>query len=153
MGNDAPLACLSTQPRLIYDYFRQLFAQVTNPPIDPIREEIVMSLECYVGPEGNILEINEQQAHRLSLPSPILSFDELNAIKHINHVNHDWKVATIDITFPKQEGIPGYLLALERICSEVSSAIQQGFKIVVLSDSAVNAERVAISSLIAVGGV
>ncbi|CAJ0831468.1 16438_t:CDS:2 [Entrophospora sp. SA101] len=153
MGNDAPLACLSTQPRLIYDYFRQLFAQVTNPPIDPIREEIVMSLECYIGPEGNILEMNEQQAHRLSLPSPILSIDELNAIKHINLVKHDWRVITIDITFPKQEGIPGYLLALERICAEVSLAIQQGFKVVVLSDIATNAERVAISSLIAIGGV
>ena len=78
MRNDA---CLSTQPRLIYDHFRQLFAQVTNPPIDPIREKIVMSLECYIGPEGNILEINEQQANRLALPSPILSIDELNAIK------------------------------------------------------------------------
>ncbi|CAG8576841.1 6605_t:CDS:2, partial [Dentiscutata heterogama] len=153
MGNDAPLACLSDQPRLIYDYFRQLFAQVTNPPIDPIREEIVMSLECYVGPEGNILEIDEQQTCRLSLPTPILSIDELNAIKCIERVQPDWTVATIDITFPKQEGIPGYLLALERICSEVSQAITEGYKVVILSDTAVNAERVAISSLIAVGGV
>ncbi|CAG8505587.1 4843_t:CDS:2, partial [Cetraspora pellucida] len=153
MGNDAPLACLSDQPRLIYDYFRQLFAQVTNPPIDPIREEIVMSLECYVGPEGNILEINEHQTRRLALSSPILSIDELNAIKRMDRVQPDWAVTTIDITFPKQEGIPGYLLALERVCSEVSQAITGGFKVVVLSDAAVNAERVAISSLIAVGGV
>ncbi|KAF0453232.1 glutamate synthase [Gigaspora margarita] len=153
MGNDAPLACLSDQPRLIYDYFRQLFAQVTNPPIDPIREEIVMSLECYVGPEGNILEIDEQQTCRLSLPTPILSIDELNAIKCMERIQPEWTVATIDITFPKQEGIPGYLLALERVCSEVSQAITEGFKVVILSDAAVNAERVAISSLIAVGGV
>ncbi|CAG8799160.1 26188_t:CDS:2, partial [Gigaspora rosea] len=153
MGNDAPLACLSDQPRLIYDYFRQLFAQVTNPPIDPIREEIVMSLECYVGPEGNILEIDEQQTCRLSLPTPILSIDELNAIKCMERVQPDWTVATIDITFPKQEGIPGYLLALERVCSEVSQAITEGYKVVILSDAAVNAERVAISSLIAAGGV
>ncbi|CAG8470800.1 12777_t:CDS:2 [Funneliformis mosseae] len=153
MGNDAPLACLSSQPRLIYDYFRQLFAQVTNPPIDPIREEIVMSLECYIGPEGNILEINELQANRLALPSPILSIDELNAIKRMERIQSDWSVCTIDITFPKQEGVSGYLLALERICAEVSQAIQEGFKIVVLSDTGINAERVAISSLIAVGGV
>ncbi|RHZ49162.1 hypothetical protein Glove_529g38 [Diversispora epigaea] len=153
MGNDSSLACLSSQPRLIYDYFRQLFAQVTNPPIDPIREEIVMSLECYVGPEGNILEINEQQTHRLALPSPVLTIEELNAIKRMDRVIPDWNVATIDITFPKQEGVPGYLLALERICAEVSMAIQEGLKVVVLSDTAVSAERVAISSLIAVGGV
>ncbi|CAG8748842.1 12279_t:CDS:2, partial [Racocetra fulgida] len=153
MGNDSPLACLSDQPRLIYDYFRQLFAQVTNPPIDPIREEIVMSLECYVGPEGNILEINEHQTCRLALSSPVLSIDQLNAIKRMDRVQPDWTVTTIDITFPKQEGIPGYLLALERVCSEVSQAITEGFKVVILSDAAVNAERVAISSLIAVGGV
>ncbi|CAG8592547.1 16132_t:CDS:2, partial [Acaulospora morrowiae] len=153
MGNDSPLACLSAQPRLIYDYFRQLFAQVTNPPIDPIREEIVMSLECYVGPEGNILEINEQQTNKFALPSPVLSIEELNAIKRIERVLPDWSVTTIDITFPKQEGVNGYLLALERVCAEVSQAIQEGFKIVILSDAAVNAERVAISSLIAVGGV
>ncbi|KAG9302670.1 hypothetical protein G9A89_007374 [Geosiphon pyriformis] len=153
MGNDAPLACLSSQPRLIYDYFRQLFAQVTNPPIDPIREEIVMSLECYVGPEGNILEVNEYQTRKLLLRSPILSIDELNAIKRAERVQPDWSVATIDITFPKQEGVNGYLLALERVCAEVSQAIQEGFKVVILSDAATNAGRVAISSLIAVGGV
>ena len=72
MGNDAPLACLAQQPRLLYEYFRQLFAQVTNPPIDPIREAIVMSLECYVGPQGNLLEMDSIQCHRLLLPSPIL---------------------------------------------------------------------------------
>ena len=72
MGNDAPLACLAKQPRLLYEYFRQLFAQVTNPPIDPIREAVVMSLECYVGPQGNLLEMDESQCHRLLFPSPIL---------------------------------------------------------------------------------
>ncbi len=72
MGNDA---AVSTQPRLIYDYFRQLFAQVTKPPIDPIRESIVMSLECYVGPEGNLLEMNPQQCHRILFPSPILTLE------------------------------------------------------------------------------
>jgi glutamate synthase (NADH) len=153
MGNDAPLACLASQPRLIYDYFRQLFAQVTNPPIDPIREEIVMSLECYVGPEGNLLEIDELQAYRLALPSPVLTIEELNAIKRIDRVYPDWAVATIDITFPREEGSAGYLLALERVCAEVSQAIKDGFKIVVLSDAATDAKHIPISSLIAVGGV
>ncbi|CAG8497102.1 530_t:CDS:2 [Paraglomus occultum] len=153
MGNDAPLACLASQPRLIYDYFRQLFAQVTNPPIDPIREEIVMSLECYVGPEGNLLEIDELQTYRLALPSPVLTIEELNAIKRMDRVYPDWAVATIDITFPREEGPSGYLLALERVCAEVSHAIQDGFKIVVLSDAATDAKHVPISSLIAVGGV
>ncbi|CAO3641354.1 unnamed protein product [Cunninghamella blakesleeana] len=153
MGNDTALACLAEQPRLIYEYFRELFAQVTNPPIDPIREEIVMSLECYVGPEGNILEIDEKQAHKITLPSPILSMEELAAVKGMSSVYSDWKVATIDITFNKADGAQGYVEALERICSEVSQSIEQGYKVVVLSDRAVNADRVAISSLIACGGV
>jgi glutamate synthase (NADPH/NADH) len=75
MGTDTPLACLSNSPRLIYEYFRQLFAQVTNPPIDPIREEIVMSLGSYIGPEGNLLEMSPQQCRRLYLPSPILNLE------------------------------------------------------------------------------
>ena len=80
MGNDIPLACLC---RLIYDYFRQLFAQVTNPPIDPIREDIVMSLESYVGPEGNLLEMKAEQCHRILLPSPLLTIPEMNAMKNL----------------------------------------------------------------------
>ncbi|KAG0168991.1 glutamate synthase [NADH] [Apophysomyces sp. BC1034] len=153
MGNDTALACLAEQPRLIYEYFRELFAQVTNPPIDPIREEIVMSLECYVGPEGNILEIDEKQCHKLTLPSPILSMEELAAVKSMERFYPSWKVATIDITFAKAEGVQGYLDALERTCRHASEAIDQGFKAIVLSDRAVSADRVAISSLIAVGGV
>ncbi|KAI8331792.1 hypothetical protein EDC96DRAFT_31290 [Choanephora cucurbitarum] len=153
MGNDTALACLAEQPRLIYEYFRELFAQVTNPPIDPIREEIVMSLECYVGPEGNILEVDESQCQRLALPSPILSMEELSSIKNMNQFYPDWKVATIDITFPKADGVQGYVSTLERICNEVSQAIKDHYKVIVLSDRAVNADRVAISSLIAAGGV
>ncbi|KAI8355177.1 hypothetical protein BD560DRAFT_449573 [Blakeslea trispora] len=153
MGNDTVLACLSEQPRLLYDYFRQLFAQVTNPPIDPIREEIVMSLECYVGPEGNILEIDEGQCHRLTLPSPILFMEELEAVKQMSYVFPEWKVATVDITFERTAGIQGYLDALERICEEVSKTIDDGYKIVVLSDRAVSSTRVPISTLIATGGV
>lgn len=153
MGNDAPLACLATEPQLIFDYFRQLFAQVTNPPIDPIREEIVMSLECYVGPEGNILEMDQSQCHKLRLPTPVVSLTEMEAIKNLERTRPDWKTRVIDITFSKSEGSSGYLMCLERVCSEVSDAIHDGVKIVILSDRETNAERVAISSLIATGGV
>ena len=153
MGNDAPLACLSSEPQIVFDYFRQLFAQVTNPPIDPIREEIVMSLECYVGPEGNLLEMNESQCHKLKLPTPVLTLSEMEAIKNFAITRADWKTRVIDITFPKSEGPAGYVPCLERVCAEVVSAIQDGVKIVVLSDRGTSADRVAISSLIATGGV
>jgi glutamate synthase (NADPH/NADH) len=153
MGNDTVLACLSLQPRLVPEYFRQLFAQVTNPPIDPIREEIVMSLECYVGPEGNILEMNESQCHRLILKSPILTMKELAAIKRMDIIYRSWGVATIDITFLREEGIQGYLNALERICDEATNAINNGFKVIILSDKSVGPQKVAISGLIATGGV
>ncbi|MCB9637126.1 MAG: glutamate synthase subunit alpha, partial [Sandaracinus sp.] len=99
MGNDAALAVLSDQPRLVYDYFKQLFAQVTNPPIDPIREEVIMSLECYCGPEGNLLETSEKHCHRLRLPQPILTNEEMAAIKHMDH--RGWRAKTIDITWPR----------------------------------------------------
>ena len=85
MGNDSALACLSDKPRMLYDYFKQLFAQVTNPAIDSIREEVIMSLECYIGPERNLLETTEEHAHRLRLPHPILSNEQLAALKHMNH--------------------------------------------------------------------
>ena len=83
MGNDSALACLSDKPRMIYDYFKQLFAQVTNPPIDSIREEVIMSLECYIGPESNLLETTPEHVHRLELHHPIISNDELATIKNI----------------------------------------------------------------------
>ncbi|MFW6336277.1 MAG: glutamate synthase central domain-containing protein, partial [Phycisphaeraceae bacterium] len=101
MGNDAPLAVLSDKPRMIYDYFKQLFAQVTNPPIDPIREEIIMSLETYIGPEGNLLETVENQAHRLHIPQPVLSVEQMASIKAMNH--RGWKSKTIDITYEKPQ--------------------------------------------------
>ncbi|KIY43623.1 NADPH-dependent glutamate synthase [Fistulina hepatica ATCC 64428] len=153
MGNDAPLAVVATQPRVIYDYFRQLFAQVTNPPIDPIRELIVMSLEAYVGPEGNLLEIRPEQCHRILLPSPVLSVQEMNAMKNLGTAYAMWPSRTIDITFPKSEGLPGYRLALERVCSEATQAIDDGVKVVILTDRATNEDRVPLSALIACGGV
>ena len=89
MGNDAALECLSDQPRMLYDYFKQLFAQVTNPAIDSIREEIIMSLECYIGPEGNLLETSEAQCHRLAVEHPILTNGELASIRDLDY--RGWK--------------------------------------------------------------
>ena len=153
MGTDTPLACLSPNPRPIYDYFRQLFAQVTNPPIDPIREEIVMSLSCYVGPEGNLLGMHPSQCHRLHLPSPILDLNDLQAIRSMAAYKTTWKVATVDITFPKMEGVPGYVRALDRICDEVSVMIDHGYKVAILSDRATGSDRVPLSALLALGSV
>ncbi|KAF8350828.1 NADPH-dependent glutamate synthase [Amanita rubescens] len=153
MGNDAPLAAMAVQPRVIYDYFRQLFAQVTNPPIDPIRESIVMSLEAYVGPEGNLLEMKPEQCHRILLPSPLLSIEEMNAMKNLKAAYSTWPSRTIDITFPKEEGLPGYKLALERVCSEATQAIDDGIKVIILSDRAIGPQRVPLSALVVCGGV
>jgi len=153
MGNDAPLACLAQQPRLLFEYFRQLFAQVTNPPIDPIREAIVMSLECYIGPQGNLLEMEESQCGRLLLPSPILEIETFNALKNIARYQKDWTVKTIDITFDKWSGVEGYKQALDSICDAATEAIEAGDKIIILSDRATSADRVPVSSLLATGMV
>lgn len=153
MGNDAPLACLAQQPRLLYEYFRQLFAQVTNPPIDPIREAVVMSLGSYVGPQGNLLEINKEQCHRLYLPSPMLSVEEFNALNQVSTLHSDWSVATIDITFEKKEGLAGYFDALDRICEAAGEAIENGDKVIILSDRKTSSERIAVSALLATGMV
>ncbi|KAG8767917.1 glutamate synthase [NADH] [Ceratobasidium sp. 428] len=153
MGNDAPLACMATQARPIYDYFRQLFAQVTNPPIDPIRESIVMSLEAYVGPEGNLLEMKPEQCHRIVLKSPVLGIEEMNALKNLSAAYPKWSSRTIDITFPKSQGLPGYHAALDRVCNEATGAIEDGQKVIILSDRAVGKDRVPLSALIACGAV
>ncbi len=151
MGNDSALACLSDKPRMVYDYFKQLFAQVTNPPIDSIREEIIMSIDTYIGPELNLLETTEEHAHRLHVPHPILSNEQLASLKHINY--RGWVSKTIDITWPKDEGAAGMVPALDRICKEVEDAIDKNFSLVVLSDRKVGPERVAVSALLACGAV
>ncbi|KAI1127310.1 glutamate synthase [Nemania abortiva] len=153
MGNDAPLACLAQSPRLLYEYFRQLFAQVTNPPIDPIRESIVMSLECYVGPQGNLLEMDASQCARLFLPSPILSIPEFNSLTNISKVYPEWTVKTIDLTFPKAEGVAGYMKHLDFICQEATAAIEARDRIIILSDRKTSTDRVAVSTLLASGMV
>jgi glutamate synthase (NADPH) large chain len=151
MGNDSALACLSDKPRMLYDYFKQLFAQVTNPAIDSIREEVIMSLECYIGPESNLLETTEDHACRLRIPHPILSNEQLAALKHIDHCG--WRAKTIDITWPRNEGRQGLVAALDRVCAEAESAIDDGFSIVILSDRAMGRDRVPLSSLLATGAV
>ncbi|MEZ6048793.1 MAG: glutamate synthase large subunit [Planctomycetaceae bacterium] len=151
MGNDTALACLSDQPRMLYDYFKQLFAQVTNPPIDSIREEVIMSLECYIGPEGNLLDSKEEDAHRLLIPHPILTNEELSALRTLDH--RGWKTKTIDITYPLSEGKAGIHSALQRICEESEEAIDSGYSLIILSDRKVSAERIALSTLLASGTV
>ena len=151
MGNDAALACLSDHPRMLYDYFKQLFAQVTNPAIDSIREEVIMSLECFIGPEGNLLETTPEQANRLALPHPILTDEELAPLRELNH--RGWTSQVIDITFPKSEGTQGLETALDRICREASAAIQANHSLIVLSDREAGPDRVPISALLACGAV
>ena len=151
MGNDSALACLSDQPRMIYDYFKQLFAQVTNPPIDSIREEIIMSLECYVGPEGNLLDPGENHAHRLRMRHPILTNEDLDVLRDIDH--RGWKSTVIDITFERSSENGALVSALDRICAEAEAAIDSGDSLIILSDRATSAERVPVSALLACGAV
>jgi glutamate synthase (NADPH/NADH) large chain len=151
MGNDAPLAVLSDHPRLIYDYFKQLFAQVTNPPIDSIREEVIMSLGSYIGPEGNVLVHSPEDAHRLWLDHPILTNEQTEQLKQMDH--RGWRSRVIDITYPKGEGPAVLTQALERIADEAEAAIAEGYSLVVLSDRAVSRDRIPVSALLATGTV
>ena len=151
MGNDSALACLSDQSRMLYDYFKQLFAQVTNPAIDSIREEIIMSLECYIGPEANLVTTTDKHCHRLLVEHPILSNEQLAAIKHMDH--RGWKSKTIDITWSKSEANSGLSNSLDRICSEAENAIESGFQLIVLSDRAMDSGRIALPALLATGAV
>ncbi|MCC7191470.1 MAG: glutamate synthase large subunit [Phycisphaeraceae bacterium] len=154
MGNDAALAVLSDQPRMLFDYFKQMFAQVTNPPIDSTREELVMSLEAYIGPELNLLNTTPRHAARLYLPQPILTNSQLAQIRDIASL--EWRTKTIDITFDRHaDGSPADAMvnALERISREATQAIDDGYKLVLLTDRAMGRNRVAIPVLLATGAV
>nr|CDJ87182.1 Glutamate synthase and FAD-dependent pyridine nucleotide-disulphide oxidoreductase domain containing protein [Haemonchus contortus] len=151
MGNDAALACLSDFNPLMFSYFQQLFAQVTNPPIDPFREQIVMSLRCPVGPESNLLEPNEELDSRLILEQPVLSLVDVKVIKRTMYKG--WRSKTIDITFPVKYGVKGLVPGLDRICCEACTAALEGYQILVLSDRAASKDNVPISSLLAVGAI
>ncbi|MEM1304809.1 MAG: glutamate synthase central domain-containing protein, partial [Planctomycetota bacterium] len=158
MGNDSCLAVLSDKPRMLYDYFKQLFAQVTNPAIDSIREEVIMSLECYIGPERNLLETTEQHANRLRVPHPILSNEQLAAIRHMpdsapGAASEGWSTATLDTTWPRAEGPGGMTAAIERLCLEAERAVDRGDTLILLSDRGVSASRVPAPALLAVGAV
>ena len=151
MGNDSAIACLSDKPRMIYDYFKQLFAQVTNPSIDSIREEVIMSLECYIGPEKNLLEVSPDHCHRLLVDHPILTNEEIAALKHLK--SKGWKSRVIDITFDRSEGKSGLQKTLSRIATEAEAAADEGIEMLVLSDRLMGQDRVPVSALMAVGAV
>ena len=148
MGNDLPLAVLSDRHPLLYAYFKQLFAQVTNPPIDSIREAVVMSVEASVGSERNLLDETPEHARQLVIPNPILLDDELERLRQIE--SDVFRAHTIDITWPVAEGAAGLEAAVEGICREADAALAAGANILVLSDRAVSAERAPMPSLLAV---
>ena len=149
MGNDSALAVLSDQPRLTYDYFKQLFAQVTNPPIDSIREEVIMGVECYIGPEKNLLTTTAAHAHRLRIPHPILTNEEVRSLKTIDE--RGWRTKLIDITWPRSEGAEGLEPALQRIRREAEQAVDDGYSLILLSDRAADRDRIPVSALLATG--
>ncbi len=155
MGNDSPLAVLSDKNKSIYSYFKQLFAQVTNPPVDPIREELVMSLISYVGPKPNLLGVDYKTVvKRLELSQPILNFDEYDTLVDIyKGTNGAFDSEVIDITFPRDNGPDGLEQVLGEICDRAESAVQSGKTILILSDNTVDSERVAIPALLATSGV
>jgi len=151
MGNDFALAVLSDRAPLLYGYFKQLFAQVTNPPIDPIREEIVMSLSSAVGPEVNLLKETADDAHELVIPRPLLSNGELEKIRQVDH--HVLRSVTLDATWPVEEGPAGLEGALERLCTEAAERIEASCNIMILSDRAAGPDRAPIPALLATAAV
>jgi len=155
MGNDAALPVLSNKSRSLYDYFHQMFAQVTNPPIDPIREEIVMSLTSFIGPRPNLLGVDETEPSlRLEVHQPLLSNDDLNKLHDISKLTQGrFKSLVLDITYPITQGAKGCEAALKALCAATDKAVAQGFNVLILSDRAVSSKRVAIPALLACAAV
>jgi glutamate synthase domain-containing protein 2/glutamate synthase domain-containing protein 1/glutamate synthase domain-containing protein 3 len=151
MGADTPLACLSDQPQPLFHYFKQLFAQVTNPPIDPIREEMVMSLTSYIGTERNILAETPQHCHTLKLPHPILTNRDLEKLRRVSQ--GDFLATTLPMFLPVAEGAAGLERALNGLCRRASLAIQSGYTLLILSDRGIDEEYAAIPSLLALAAV
>jgi len=151
MGTDTPLACLSDKPQPLFNYFKQLFAQVTNPPIDPIREEMVMSLTSYIGTERNILEETPQHCHTLKLPQPILTNRDLEKLRRVSQ--GDFLATTLPMLFPIEEGGKGLERALNQLCRRASLAIQSGYTLLILSDRGVDEDYAPIPSLLAMTAV
>ena len=157
MGRDIPLAMLSDKPRMLYDYFFQNFAQVTNPPIDPIREELVMSLVSFIGPRPDLLDLGSGGTHkRLEVDQPILSNTDLERIRRIeNHVDGSFKTYTLDICYqnvgPNRQTMAQ---AVDRICQKAEKVVrEQGYNIIILSDRGLDADNIAIPALLATGAV
>lgn len=155
MGNDAPLAVLSQRPRIIYDYFRQLFAQVTNPPIDPIREKLVTSLVSFIGPRPNLLDIMASNPPvRLEVEQPILTPTELEKIRRIaDYTNQKFRSRELDITYPISWGPDGIEARLASLKAAATDAIKSGVNILIVTDRNVSRERVAIPALLAVSAI
>jgi glutamate synthase (NADPH) large chain len=151
MGNDTPPAVLRDRPQLLFTYFKQLFAQVTNPPIDPIREARVMTLATTLGAGGNLLEQGPAQAHRLLLPHPVLTNEDMETLRHVTQLR--FPTATLRATFPRAEGAQGLAAALERLCAAASVHVAAGATVLIVSDRAADAASVPIPSLLAVAAV
>ena len=151
MGTDTPLAVLSDKPQLLYNYFKQLFAQVTNPPIDCIREEIVTSAETTIGAERNLLKPEPESCHLLELKSPILTNEEFAKIKHLDQAG--FKSRILPILFQVKDGEKALRDAMEELCAQASKAIAEGINILVLSDRGLTREQAPIPALLAVAGL
>jgi glutamate synthase (NADPH) large chain len=151
MGTDTALAVLSSRPRPLYDYFKQLFAQVTNPPLDQIREELVTSMESTIGPEGNLLHPTPESCRQIVIPDPVLSNEE---VAKLRHVAHPWfRSVTLPMLYPVAEGTAGLERALRELQARASEAIAAGHSIVILSDRGLTRDRAAIPSLLATAAV
>jgi glutamate synthase domain-containing protein 2/glutamate synthase domain-containing protein 1/glutamate synthase domain-containing protein 3 len=151
MGNDVPLACLSERPQKLFNYFKQLFAQVTNPPIDPIREEMVMSLISYIGTERNILGEAPENCHTLKLPHPILTNRDLEKLRRVS--TGDLLATTIPTLFRAADGEQGLKRSLEELSARASHAVESGYTLLILSDRGVDPTYAAIPSLLAMAAV
>ncbi len=155
MGRDIPLAVLSDRPKLLYDYFKQNFAQVTNPPIDPIREELVMSLVSLIGPRPNLLDLDTGGSHmRLEVRQPILTNIELQKVARIGHHRGDaFRSEVLSICYAAEQGASGMGAALQRVCEQAGQAVADGFNILILSDRRMDGSNIAIPALLATAGV
>ncbi len=155
MGNDSALPVLSNRPKVLYNYFKQLFAQVTNPPIDPIREEMVMSLVTFVGPKPNLLELHETTPDvRLEASQPVLSKDDFAKITAIKSVtNGAYSSISLDLCYPAKEGVAGMKVALAALCIKAQQAVNDGFNIIVLNDIGMDTDMLAIPALLATSTV
>jgi len=154
MGTDTPLAVLSNKPKLLYNYFKQNFAQVTNPPIDPIREELVMSLVSMIGPRPNLLGRDAGAHKRLEVSQPVLTNGDVEKIRSISTlVDGAFRTGTIDCTWPAGEGADGLSNALQRICLNATDAVLADNNILILSDRAVSADRIPVPALLATAAV